>query len=179
MTRIIAIASVALLSACSTYPAPDYGASIENVAYIERLGATGSVRVGEFSSAPGVPSSITCRAAGPITASTGVTYAEYVRGALHDELYLARVLDPDSDVEITGRLDAIDFVSTSPARWEIAVTISAPGRPSISVDVEHAFNTSWSAEAGCRDAANALESAVERVISELTRHPDFRSYLSG
>jgi hypothetical protein len=174
---MIAVASL-LASGCSTFTAPDYGVSIENVAFIERIEASGSVSVGEFDTAEGVPDKITCRGAGPVTASPGKTYAQYIRDALHDELYLARVIDQDSSVQITGRLNAIDFSSTSPAHWDLNVTVMAPGRSDITVDVSLPFNTSWDALSACRDASGAFEAAVEQVVREIVTHQDFPSYLN-
>jgi hypothetical protein len=96
----IALFSVIALSGCA-YNVSPYGASVKNVESIKLLGIQ-PVAVESFQAAQPGRTSITCRAAGPVTVSP--SFESYIEKALIDELKLAGAYDPASQLKLRGKL---------------------------------------------------------------------------
>jgi hypothetical protein len=162
----------ALASGCA-YNASPYGASLQNVESIKSA-KIAPVKVGTFQAAVAGQSTITCRAAGPVTVKP--SFAGYIQEALINELKLAGAYDPASPTELTGRLDSVDFSSgISDGNWTFALTVSNNKGKSTSINTVHSFSGSFVADKACQEVAQAFGPAVQQLIGELVRKPEFRA----
>jgi len=116
--------ALALLTGCSTYAASRYAMSADNVVALRALRGQ-QINVGPFTAVGGSKTEITCRAVGPIKTPDGETFEQFIRKALIDEMTIAEVYSPTAPAALTGRLDRIDFTSTTDANWDIAMTITS------------------------------------------------------
>jgi len=164
------ITGVILISGCAYNTAP-YGASVANVTKIKATKIK-AVSVAPFtSSAPG-NSTITCRAAGPVTVKP--SFESYIQGAFIDELKLASSYDPDSKVVISGKLESIDFSSgMTGGNWSISLTVANNISQSFTTKSTYPFSGSFVADKACQEVAQAFSPAVQKLIEEVVSNPQF------
>ena len=178
MIQAILITIVAIaMSACSSYVAPRYGVSTENVLVLRQYSRTSSVKVkvNKFTASKDVKQEIMCRAAGPVRASVGTTFQEYIKGALVDELVLSEVYATDAEITIDGVLESIDFdTSGETSEWMIKLKLSSNGFNTFTIDHTAHFGVTYSAERACAEIANALTPAVQDLIEKIINHPEFK-----
>ena len=183
MFRAILITIVAIaMSACSSYMAPRYGVSTDNVLFLKQYARTSSVKVkvNEFTASKDVKQEIMCRLAGPVRPSAGTTFQEYIREALVNELLLAEAYSTDADITIDGVLESIDFdTSGENAEWFIKLKLSSNGFNTFTIDHEADFSTTWAAERACAEIAYSLVPAVQDLIEKIINHPEFEKIFRG
>ncbi|TDF35147.1 hypothetical protein EYS14_22485 [Alteromonadaceae bacterium M269] len=173
-------ASMVALSGCETVTSLPYSASTENVLSMQsKVSKSGNlVRLGEFSENKDV-GSLTCRLNGPVDVSPGKTQAQFIKEAMQTELFMAKAYDAASDVEITGNLNSLSFSSVSPASWKLNLTVASNKSAGYTVEIEHPFKTSFSAYGACQNVAQAFAPAVQSLIAEVVKHPDFEKLIGG
>jgi hypothetical protein len=171
-TVFVVLSALATLTGCSTYAAARYSISADNVATLRSFRGQ-QIGVGPFTAVGTPKSEITCRAVGPIKTPDGETFEQFVRKALIDEMTIAEVYAPAAPVTLTGRLDRIDFSSTTDAAWDIAVAIMSSNGKSLSVTERYPFKSSYVAETACNQAAQALMPAVQNLVGKIVHHPEF------
>lgn len=167
--------AVGLLTGCSTYAVPRYGAAVTNVTALKQTGAP-PISVGKFTATGESKKDITCRAVGPIKTPDERPFEEYVRKAFIDELQLAGLYAESAPVSLTGNLDRIDFSSTE-GKWTLAMTVKSSNGRALTVAKEHPYDTSFIAEKACALTAQAFGPAVQTLIGTLVHHPDFPGLL--
>jgi hypothetical protein len=174
---ITAVSLSLLLSGCETTNSIPYKASTSNVIAIQQnLQSQGkTVKVGSISLAPGVDESLMCRMNGPVKVAPGKSLAQYIKEAFQEELFLAQVYKTDAPATINGRLDAVSFSSVSPASWNITMQVSSNYSPGYTVSVKYPFATSWTAYSACKNVADAFGPAVQELLQEVVRNPQFSS----
>jgi len=169
-TNFIAVIGAILISGCAYNTAP-YGASVANVTKIKAANIK-AVSVAPFSSTNPGNSTITCRAAGPVTVKP--SFESYIQSALIDELKLSSVYDPDSKIVISGRLESIDFSSgITDGNWSIALTISNNQSQSFTTKSTSPFSGSFVADKACQEVAQAFSPAVQKLIHDVVSNPQF------
>jgi hypothetical protein len=162
---------VATLSGCA-YNASPYGASVKNVESIRSLGIK-PVSVAPFSSSKPGQSSITCRAAGPVTVSS--SFESYIEKALIDELKLAGAYDANSTLALKGKLEEIDFSSgITNSNWLFTVTVSNARNESFTTKSIFEFSGSFVADKACQETAQAFAPAVQKLVEDIVRDPQFK-----
>ncbi len=125
--------------------------------------------------APGVEESPTCRLFGPIKVAPGKSPTEYIRDAMQEELFAAGVYQPNSANSISGRIEALSFSSVSPAHWIITMNVRTPTSPGYTVTTKYNFDTSWAADAACKNVADAFGPAVQELLKQVVTNPQFAS----
>ena len=178
MRLALSVVAVAMLAGCSTYAVPRYSISADNVMALKSAAASG-IAVGAFTQAPipnQNPNSIMCRGVGPIKTPDGEPFADFVRTSFVSELKIAGAYAPDAPVQLTGRLDKIDFSSMSGA-WNLGLSVSSSNGRSLSVSENYAYSSSYFGETACNQTAQALMPAVQDLIAKLVHAPDFPSLL--
>jgi hypothetical protein len=173
---LVAIASIGILSGCSTYSTARYSSNTDNVIALRDLKGT-VVNIGAFSATKPGEKEIMCRGVGPIKTPDGESFSDFVRKALVDELKLANAFSATAPVTLTGNLDAIDFSSAS-GNWNLALTIKSSNGKGMSVSEQYAFTTSFYGETACNQTAQALMPAVQNLIGKIVRSPEFTSLLN-
>ncbi|WP_155885220.1 hypothetical protein [Acidovorax sp. JHL-9] len=166
-----ALLSAVILSGCA-YNVSPYGASVKNVESIRSLDIK-PVAVEPFQSSKPGQSSITCRAAGPVTVSP--SFESYIEKALIDELKLAGAYDPSSKLILRGKLEEIDFSSgMTDGKWLFTVTISNARNESFTTKSIFGFSGSFVADKACQETAQAFGPAVQKLVEDIVRDPKFK-----
>ena len=171
VASLLAVTLVVTLPAC-TYNVAPYGASVANVESIKSLRIK-PVSVATFTSAQPGQSSITCRAAGPVTVSP--SFESYIEKALIDELKLAGAYDANSSLVLKGKLEEIDFRSgMTDGKWRFTVTVSNGRNESFTAKSIFGFSGSFVAEKACQETAQAFSPAVQKLVQDIVRDPQFK-----
>lgn len=161
----------ATLSGCA-YNVSPYGASVTNVESIKSLGIK-PVSVATFSSAQPGKSSLTCRAAGPVSVSP--SFESYIEKALIDELKLAGAYDMNSPLVLKGKLEEIDFSSgITDGKWLFTLTVSNARNESFTTKSIFGFSGSFVADKACQETAQAFAPAVQKLVLDIVRDPQFK-----
>lgn len=160
-----------LISGCA-YNTSQYGASIRNVETIKSKNIK-PVAVAQFKSTnPGL-ASITCRAAGPVTVTP--SFESYIEKAFIDELKLAGVYDPASNIILAGKIEEIDFSSgMTDGNWTFTLTVSNNRDESFTTKSVFGFSGSFVADKACQEVAQAFGPAVQKLIEDLVQNPKFK-----
>lgn len=175
---VVVLAGAAfVLGGCQTTNSIPYKASTANIIAIQQSlkQSNKSVSVAGVSMAPGLEESPLCRLAGPIKVAPGKSPTEYIRDAFQEELFAAGVYDPKSANSISGRVEALSFSSVSPASWTISMSLKSPTSAGYTVTTKYAFDTSWTADAACRNVADAFGPAVQDLLKQVVNHPQFNA----
>lgn len=173
MRKMLTIAALAAVSGCSTYALPKYSASADTVAKLRTL-APAKVSVGSFTGEKAALTSITCRGVGPIKPPDGISYGEYLRGALRAELLLADLYDEKSPVRIDGSLSALDFSSgITDGAWQISMVLRSSNGSTLNTSTNYRFDGSFFGDAACNQTAQAGMGAVQSLIEATVRDPSF------
>ena len=165
------IVAATLLTGCA-YNASPYGASVQNVDAIKAAGIK-PVAVEKFqSSKPGL-TSITCRAAGPVTVVPN--FETYIEKALIDELKLAGAYDAASTLKLSGKLEEVDFSSgMTDGKWLFTLTLSNSKNDSFTTKSTMNFSGSFVADKACQEVAQAFGPAVQQLIRDVVKNPQFK-----
>ncbi|MDH6149479.1 MULTISPECIES: hypothetical protein [Paraburkholderia] len=178
MKLLFGLLAVATLAGCSTYAVPRYSISADNVVALKSTVVNG-VGVGAFTQSPmsnQSPNEIMCRGVGPIKTPDGEPFADFVKSGLVSELKIAGVYAPGAPVQLTGRLDSIDFSSVSGA-WNLGLTVSSSNGRSLSVAENYSYASSYYGETACNQTAQALMPAVQDLIAKVVHSPEFTTLL--
>lgn len=165
------VAIAATLTGCAYNVAP-YGASVANVESIKSHGIK-PISVAKFESTQPGLSSITCRAAGPVSVSP--SFESYIEKALIDELKLAGAYDANSPLVLKGKLEEIDFSSgMSDGKWLFTLTVSNARNESFTTKSVFGFSGSFVADKACQETAQAFAPAVQKLVNDIVRDPQFK-----
>lgn len=163
---------VASLSACSTMTPARYSPSADNQVALRALSG-GAAHVVAVTTTADYDAS--CRMAGPIQASDGMTIPQFVQKAINDELKMAGI-HSEQGRALTGEITKIAFSSTSGLTngwWNIAMTLRADGGQAVSAEVDYRFKSGFDAITACNQTAQALGPAVQDLIEKLVTDPTF------
>ena len=178
MKLALSVLAVATLAGCSTYAVPRYSISADNVMALKSAAPSG-ISVGAFTQTPipnQNPNSIMCRGVGPIKTPDGEPFADFVKSSFVSELKIAGAYAPEAPVQLTGRLDNIDFSSVSGA-WNLGLSVASSNGKSLSISEHYPYSSSYFGETACNQTAQALMPAVQDLIAKLVHAPDFPSLL--
>jgi hypothetical protein len=160
-----------LFTGCAFNVAP-YGAAVQNVEAIKAYNLK-PVAVGKFQSTKPGNTSITCRAAGPVTVSP--SFEGYIEQAFIDELKLAGIYSPTSTLVLTGKLEEVDFSSgITDGNWTFTLTLTNARNESFTTKSKFTFSGSFVADRACQEVAQAFGPAVQRLVGDVVRDPKFR-----
>lgn len=172
MKKIFLLAILALNVSGCAYNASQYGASTRNVEAIKTTNIK-PVAIAPFKSTKPGLSSITCRAAGPVTVSP--SFEGYIEKAFIDELKLAGTYDPASEISLTGMLEEIDFSSgISDGSWMFTLTLSNNRNESFTTKSKFEFPGSFVADKACQEVAQVFTPAVQKLIGDVVQNPKFK-----
>jgi len=175
LKRLLVFAAIALvLTGCANYAPQRYTAVPGNVATIRELPAV-KVRIDRVSLATAFDTS--CRGAGMIDPPVGMSFADYVRGALTDELQVAGYYSTAApQFVLHGEIDEISFQSIS-GEWRLGLKMRSSNGRSMRVAERFPYESSFNGETACKRAAEAFLPAVQNLISKLIRDPNFPALL--
>ncbi len=174
---LFAVLVTLVLSGCSTTNSIPYKVSTENLISIQKaLQPQGKkVRIGNVVMAAGVDEHLMCRLEGEGKVAPGKTLPMYIKDALEEELFAAKVYDPKASTIINGKIVAISFSSIVPANWIIEMEVSSNYSPGYTVSIKYLYNTSWVGSNACQNVADAFGPAVQELLKQVVNHPQFAS----
>ena len=172
MKKAFVLASVMMLSACSTMQPPRYSVSVDNIQSLKKIS---NIR-GEFVSLS-QPSefSSNCRLMGPIEPADSLSIPEFITQAFNDELKMAEKYAKDT-VKVTGDITKIEFSSISGLTngyWDIGLRLESSNGKSLNVSNRYSFKSGFDAITACNATADALSPAVQDLIKATVQHPEF------
>lgn len=166
------LVTASLMSGCAFNASP-YGVSVKNVESIKSSNIK-PVAVAKFQSAKPGLTSITCRAAGPVTVAP--SFEAYIEQALIDELKLAGAYNPSSSIVLSGKLEEVDFSSgITDGKWIFTLVVSNSRNESFTTKSTFGFSGSFVADRACQEVAQAFGPAVQKLIDDVVRDPKFKS----
>lgn len=179
MTDIKRLFAVALLAggaaACSTTASGPYKASTRNVLAAQTAfsGSDAKLSVASFTSASGVDITPSCRAVGALEVAPGTSPVAYIRDAFEEELFAAGVVTANG-TPISGEITMLDPNSIGTGSWQIGLRLTSLALPSgYEVRTVYSFKTSFIALTACKNTVDAFLPAVNDLIGQAVRHPDF------
>lgn len=162
-----------LFSNCS-FHADRYLISDNSNMMLGSLSASGiKIKLGIFSSSKENRPSITCRFAGQIKPSSGMTYPESIRDAFKKEFEAAHLYDDNSTNTLRGNLDKIQMSSTR-GEWVIDMTFYLNGKKLMSIQTKNTFEASFNGQKTCRAAAREYSNTVQILVENTISHPKFK-----
>jgi hypothetical protein len=171
----LAVLGALIVAGCGT-TAPPYAVSIDNVETLKRAG-TGPAKVGAFTAPPGLDT-IHLRA-NYMTSPIGGSYGAYLADAIRQEFALAKLLDENSAVEISGALlkndvDIGGFVSGS-AVVEARVVVKKDGQIRYDKVMSAAtnFDSHFVGAIAIPRGAQNYPLVVQKFLAALYADPDF------
>lgn len=176
-----ALAVLLVVSGCAT-KAPPYDVSVDNVNVLKR-GGTAPVRVGSFSVKAGAKGaeSISLRGNG-MSSPVGADYAAYIADALKQELTLAKRLDANANLEISGALINTDIdtaMGTASGYAEARFVVTKDGQ--VRYDKTKRGDASWDSSFMGNIAIPAAQRnypvIVQHLLSSLYSDTDFQNAL--
>ena len=174
-TSLALAVTTLVLSGCAFNVSP-YGASVKNVESIKSTSIK-PVAVAKFQSVKPGQASIACRAAGSVTVVP--SFESYIEKALIDELKLAGVYNPNSNITLSGKLEEIDFSSgITDGKWLFALTVSNSRNENFTVKSTFPFSGSFVADKACQEVAQAFGLAVQKLIEDIVQNPKFKQIAS-
>ncbi|UXH79251.1 hypothetical protein [Roseateles amylovorans] len=174
--RLVALMAASIALTGCAYNASPYGASVQNVEAVKTYNLK-PVSVGKFQAKTPGQSSITCRAAGSVKIEP--SFEAYIEKAFIDELKLAGAYDPAAGLVITGKLEQVDFSSgMTDGNWSFTLTLTNSRKESYTTSSKFPFSGSFVAEKACQEVAQAFSPAVQKLLNDIVRDPNFRKIAS-
>lgn len=180
-TFLVLIAFATILSACATFTPPRYLSSTENMLALQSLGV-GPINVAPFKG-PNQFKSL-CRMSGNIVPPKKMSFGGYISNALSDELKNAGLYDDQLPVvTLSGIVEMLSFdsdkksLANPDAEWNIRLKIISSNGKSLTVNECYVFKSVGNDNLGCHIVAESFIPAVQNVIGNLIKSPDFRGLL--
>ncbi|RLA84028.1 MAG: hypothetical protein DRG78_02645 [Epsilonproteobacteria bacterium] len=173
LTTILSVAAASILFSGCGVKVATYGASSDNVNKLKTYNA--KLNVNNFTATKS-DSSIMCRMSDPIKTPNGETFEEYVENALIEELKMAGLYSKDAKITLNGHLNEVNASSTpGSANWEFSVKVSSSNGKSFTVISKKDYSSSFMAHYACNDMAEAFRPAVQKLISSIINHSEFKT----
>jgi hypothetical protein len=176
---LIAMLAASLFATGCAGPAPNYAPSIDNVEALKKSGIT-APNVGTVTVSADLPGgkSLSLRA-NTMVSPVGANFGDYIATALRQELDLAKLLNAQSGLEISGALlrNNIDAggISTNEGQIEARFVVKRGGQ--VRFDkvkrIEHKWESSFAGAVAIPLAANNYPVMVQKLISSLVADPEF------
>lgn len=176
---MISAAALIALSGCETPTTARYAISPDNALALRVLNLTG-IAVGAFSEPPTYD--VACRLQGHVRVADGVTHAQYIRTAFEDELKIAGAYSTATPrVTLTGNITQLNLASMRGIRrgeWDIGLRLTSTNGHALAVTEHYQFKSGFSADAACKNTADAFLPAVQDLVHQVITSPEFPALVS-
>ncbi len=161
-----------------TYFSGQYVAPEKNLSLLREIKEKISiVKISDFTANDPDMATLICRMSYPVYAPEKIPFVAFVAGALKDELSKAELYSLDSGVELSGRLNSINFESFGSGKWTIAATFSVPGKEPVVVKHETPFSIPFSAVRACGQVKDNLVPAIQEFLFAVYSDSKFQELL--
>ncbi len=175
---LVCVYSALLLSGCAQTISP-YNPSSANINSLHRLSKNSQkIALGNFVD-PNQTRTISCRLSENENLPGNVTYAEYIKNALHSELVNVGLYSNTAKKRLDAHLDQVDFSSTiGNGKWTIQFTFNDHHQSPYTVRSIYKFSTNFVAHIACTEVAQAFVPAAQKFLHTLYQNKHFRKTLS-
>ena len=178
MALPLAALACAFLVGCAG-PAPNYAPSIDNVEKLKKANVA-AAKVGSFDTRPGMQNAdaIGLRAASMVS-PVGKNYGDYLAAALRVELEMAKLYEPASPLEVSGRLLHNNInaggIQTNDGSLEAQFVVKngAELRYDKVKKITRQWEGAFAGAVAIPQAANNYPLMVQQLLAELFADPDF------
>jgi len=161
---------------CGSYNVAKYNESAKNIKTIKSIKT--QINIGKFTSKEKGEGAILCRAAGYVGTADEKPFAQYIKSALISELKRAGKFNPKSKITISGHLEETDFnANIGTSNWIFKLKVISNNSKSIVVNTKYEFEGTFIADYACTYVARAFVPAVQKLISDIVKHPGFGKLL--
>ncbi len=108
-----------------------------------------------------------------VSPPNGLTFSQYIHDALVDTLDGGGMYAIASRSEIGGKLVSVELDTTGGAHWKFAMEITNVRGDVFPVEMDHAFQGSFSGDAMCHSALHEMLPAVRKLVHAIITHPQF------
>jgi len=176
VTIVACICGALLLGGCGHTALP-YSPAFPNVNTLHRLNKGQPIALGKFTD-PKQTRSITCRMEGGENLPGDVTYVEYIKNALQQELNNASLYSSKAKTRLDANLDVIDFSSMfDHSTWVIKMTFNDHKQAPYTVRSVYKFSTNFVADIACTQVSQAYVPAVQKFLLTLYQNKHFQRTL--
>ncbi|CAG4892611.1 hypothetical protein [Paraburkholderia saeva] len=177
LRRLVFIAPIVTLAACSVTASP-YSASVDNIQTLKNASPV-AARLGTFTNDPadGGHTSVQLRA-NRMRSPVGDSFAQYLSGAVQQELAIAGALSPDAKVELSGvllknNIDASVGTASGTVSARFVVTRGAEVRyDSVKTATTH-WDSAFAAAIAIPRATQEYPLVVQKLLASLYADPAF------
>jgi hypothetical protein len=132
------------------------------------------INIGPFTSSNPGQADFGCKSMGSIKTPGNEAYSMYVRKALISELDHLSAFSPQAEVTLSANLDRIDYDSSEKKHFSLMITVNSSNGKSLAVRGKYEIPGSPGLfDASCQDLARAFRPAVQNLIGNLIRSPEF------
>lgn len=171
--KVLLLAVALMASGCAALAPPRYSVSTDNNQALKSY-AGAKARVGTMRmDAHYNPS---CRMMGPISAPDGMTMEQFVARAMNDELKMAGIYDPFSEIVLDGRITRFAFSSTASVTrgwWDIAIKMRSSNGKTMAVENGYEFESGFDGMFACMQTSQALGAALQDLIYKMVTDKRF------
>lgn len=180
---VVAVIVATVASGCSL-AAPKYNAKFENVQTLRGAGL-GSAKVGDFVADPAAKRDVnrlTIRGGSYVSPYNG-SFVAYLQEAIRQELYDARLLDPNAAIEISGVLMRNELdgsgINVGIAEIEARFVVRRDGQVRYDKvkSARHEWESAFAGATAIPRAQQQYPTVVEKLLTTLYSDPDFVSAL--
>lgn len=149
-----------------------YQPTADNQQALKNIGV--EMNVGKFTATKS-DSKVLCRLANNVEMPDGITFEQYIEGALVEELKMAGLFNPGSKIVINGNLNDVDVSSgMTSAHWTLDVTLSNGLGSSFNIVKKREYRASFIGGIACgNDMPKAFMPTVQELINEIINNPEF------
>ena len=169
---IITTAAVILLFGGCAYQVPRYSPEVQVASALKGTRTKLKVRVESPSFAD--EGSIVCRGVGPVVLPDGQSFSQYVADALRQELAASGIHDDNARLELSLRLQRVDFSSALGAtNWYLDTEYTITDQK-FAISTVYNDRSSYFGDKACSNMALYFRKAVGQHLREVFSHPTFR-----
>ncbi|MBN1356027.1 DUF2846 domain-containing protein [bacterium] len=120
--------------------------------------------------------SFNIRGSGWVRPPDGLSFEEFIRLIMVEELTAANLYSDNSPRVLKGHIQELD-VSTTPGSWTIHMIFNSGSPDSFDVRYIHKFKAGFSGNKAIEAAAEELKPAIREFVGEVIKHPGFQRFL--
>lgn len=183
MNKFIVSLLALSLCACShifTYKPPHYSVSEDNAMAIKRFGG-GNIGVGPFTNTAVFDNDCGITA-GSIVMPDKMSYEDYIRKGLVDELKNAGMFDEAAPkITLSGTVEELSLFSRRSvytSTWKIGLRVTSSNGQSVYVTEHYDFDAGAGSAADCQIVADSYMLLAQKILGKFINAPEFKSLIA-
>lgn len=163
-----------LLTGCTNYQAESFSTNSIDVYNIQNLFHT-PIGISEFSATDPEQNSIFCRGIKhSVYLPNKITFKKYIEDAFRETLINASLYDKNSPYKLRGKIDLVDFNTTS-GSWHLKGLFTLNNSVPVMIDKRYEFPSAWDNDIACQNTASALSNAVSSFVKDIMTNENIKN----